>query len=91
VQISIRKWDSPSDEIYGTTIHELAHAAHSVLDRGSYDNLSEMHGLFLGKRCCCYVMGELLKLSRTVETVMTLDRYKTKFSIIIVFIKKSYK
>ncbi|MDT0642187.1 hypothetical protein RM553_05010 [Zunongwangia sp. F363] len=38
-QIHIKAWTRSSDRIYGTTIHELAHAAHSMVDRGSYDNL----------------------------------------------------
>jgi len=38
-QIHIKAWNRSSDRVYGTTIHELAHAAHSVVDRGAYDNL----------------------------------------------------
>ncbi len=38
-QIHIKAWNRASDRVYGTTIHELAHAAHSMVDRGSYDNL----------------------------------------------------
>ncbi|MFT5254581.1 MAG: hypothetical protein ACI87N_003657 [Flavobacteriales bacterium] len=82
-QISIRKWDSPSDEIYGTTIHELAHAAHSVLDRGSYDNLVRDAWIipWQGGAVVNNNRRTLETWARTVETVMTLDRYKTKFSI----------
>jgi hypothetical protein len=51
-----------SDEIYGTTIHELAHTAHSVLDRGSYDNLVE--------RCMVipWQGGAVVNNRRTLET-----------------------
>ncbi|SHF55779.1 hypothetical protein SAMN05444483_101584 [Salegentibacter echinorum] len=38
-QIHIKAWSRSSDRIYGTTVHELAHAAHSIVDRGSYDNI----------------------------------------------------
>lgn len=38
-QIHIKAWTRSSDRIYGTTVHELAHAAHSIVDRGSYDNI----------------------------------------------------
>lgn len=38
-QIVIKKWGDPSDEVYGTTIHELAHAAHWNLDPNSYSNI----------------------------------------------------
>lgn len=34
--LHLREWDRTSDRVYGTTIHELAHAAHWDLDR---DNL----------------------------------------------------
>jgi hypothetical protein len=80
-QISIRKWGSPSDEIYGTTIHELAHAAHSVLDRGSYDNLVRDAWIipWEGGVVVNNNKRTLETWARTVETVMTLDRYETNF------------
>lgn len=37
--IHIKKWESPCQSVYGVTIHELAHAAHSDLDRESYNDL----------------------------------------------------
>jgi hypothetical protein len=37
--ISILQYRNPSQNIYGTTIHELAHSAHQQLYPSSYDNL----------------------------------------------------
>lgn len=39
--IRIAAYGRPSEVVYGTTIHELAHAAHWRFDRGSYDALVE--------------------------------------------------
>ena len=38
-QIMIKAWGDTSDEIYGTTIHELAHAAHKNITPFSYDDV----------------------------------------------------
>ena len=38
--ISLKAWGDASDLVYGTTIHELAHAAHKNIDRGAYVNLT---------------------------------------------------
>ena len=37
--ILLKEWGSPTDIVFGTTIHELAHAAHSNLDYSSYNSL----------------------------------------------------
>ena len=37
--ISLKAWGDPSDLVYGTTIHELAHAAHKNIDPFSYVGL----------------------------------------------------
>jgi hypothetical protein len=37
--ILLKEWGSPTDRVFGTTIHELAHAAHSNLDYSSYNSL----------------------------------------------------
>jgi len=37
--IYLKAWGEPSDEVYGTTIHELAHAAHRNLDINTYSNV----------------------------------------------------
>ena len=38
--ISLKAWGDPSDLVYGTTIHELAHASHKNIDRGAYADLT---------------------------------------------------
>jgi hypothetical protein len=37
--IHLKAWGDPSDIVYGTTIHELAHAAHRNLDLDTYSNV----------------------------------------------------
>ena len=37
--ISLQAWEDSSDEIYGTIVHELAHAAHRELDGSAYNNV----------------------------------------------------
>ena len=37
--ISLQAWGDPSDEVYGTIVHELAHAAHRELDGSAYNNV----------------------------------------------------
>jgi hypothetical protein len=40
-QIKIWNYNRPSEEIYGTTIHELAHAAHWNMDASDYRNTDD--------------------------------------------------
>ncbi|MEC7770592.1 MAG: hypothetical protein VX798_05370 [Bacteroidota bacterium] len=35
--ISLLEWKSKSDKVYGTIVHELAHAAHREVDRNAYN------------------------------------------------------
>ncbi|WP_127140290.1 hypothetical protein [Flagellimonas marinaquae] len=44
--IKIKKYGDPSERVYGTTIHELAHAAHWRVDPISWDNLVEQGYLY---------------------------------------------
>ncbi len=37
--ISLMEWRSESDKVYGTIVHELAHAAHREVDKGSYNKI----------------------------------------------------
>jgi hypothetical protein len=78
-QIHIKAYGKPEDEVYGTTIHELTHALHSVLDRGSYDNI--VRDAFLDNHSSVQNRNRRLLETwpTTVEIMMTLDRYKTKF------------
>nr|WP_315252124.1 hypothetical protein [uncultured Flavobacterium sp.] len=80
-QIHIKAFGRPSDEVYGTTIHELTHALHSVLDRGSYDNI--VRDAFLNNSSSVQNRNRRLLETwpTTVEIMMTLDRYRTKFNI----------
>jgi hypothetical protein len=78
-QIHIKAWGRTSDEVYGTTIHELTHAQHSVLDRNSYDNIAR--DAFIDNHSSVQNRNRRLLETwpTTVEILMTLDRYKTKF------------
>jgi hypothetical protein len=77
-QIHIKAFGRPSDDVYGTTIHELTHAQHSVLDRASYDNI--VRDAFVGSSSVQNRNRRLLETwPTTVEIMMTLDRYRTKF------------
>lgn len=80
-QIHIKAWGRPSDEVYGTTIHELSHALHSVLDRSSYDNI--VRDAFLNNTSAVQNRNRRLLETwpTTVEIMMTLDRYRTKFNV----------
>lgn len=37
--ISIQVWGDSNDNVFGTTIHELAHAAHREVDKSAYNNI----------------------------------------------------
>lgn len=37
--IKIKRWNEPTSDIVGTTIHELAHSVHWAIDRTSYNNI----------------------------------------------------
>ena len=37
--IVLQVWDKESESVYGTTIHELAHSAHSQMSLGAYNSL----------------------------------------------------
>jgi hypothetical protein len=37
--ISLKAWGRPTDRVFGTTIHELAHAAHREVDNSAYNSL----------------------------------------------------
>lgn len=89
-QIHIKQWGSAADIVYGTTIHELTHAAHSVLDRINYDLL--VKDAFFGDFSAAIRNRNRRLLETwptTVEIVMTLDRYKTKFGDTNYFVYKN--
>jgi len=79
-QIHIKAWNRSSDRVYGTTIHELAHAAHSVVDRGSYDNLVRDAYTFPIQSDAVDNNKRLLETwASTVEIMFAVERYKNKF------------
>lgn len=80
-QVHVKKYKKPADEIYGTTIHELAHAAHSIVDRASYDNLVRDSFLSFSSQTRNRNRRLLETWAATVETLLTLDRYKNKYNL----------
>ncbi|OOV28884.1 hypothetical protein BXU11_02795 [Flavobacterium sp. LM5] len=81
-RVVVKQWGSAADKVYGTTIHELTHAAHSVLDRINYDLL--VKDAFFGDFSAAIRNRNRRLLETwptTVEIVMALDRYKTKFGV----------
>ncbi len=91
-QILIKEWDSASDRVYGTTIHELAHAAHQTLDNGSYtDVVGDAYTsvcftfpIWPAEDGCNRPLGPTANNNRrlmetwatTVETLFTIIRYR---------------
>lgn len=80
-QIHIKAWGKPSYQVYGTTIHELAHSAHHQLDNLTYDNLVQNSFLnpIAPTRDKCRRLLETWPT--TVETYMTLVRYTNTLNI----------
>ncbi|WP_299128260.1 hypothetical protein [uncultured Winogradskyella sp.] len=85
-QIHIKAYGRDSDEIYGTTIHELAHAAHWYLDPINYDDI--VQDSFLGFTDLGFTEGvrdnnrRLLETwTTTVETLFTRRRYLQQFNV----------
>lgn len=78
-QIHIKAWGRSSDRVFGTTIHELAHAAHSIVDRGSYDNIVRDAFLAFSSETRNNNRRLLETWPTTVEIALTVDRYKNKF------------
>ena len=79
-QVHIKDYGKPSDQVYGTTIHELSHALHSVKDRASYDNI--VRDSFLSGNSQVRKRNRRLLESWpiAVETLMTLERYRVRFN-----------
>lgn len=79
--IRIRMWTRPSDQIYGTTIHELTHGLHSVLDKASYDFIVHKGVTLPGHTVPINVRNSTKRLLETwpttVEILMTERRYRT--------------
>ena len=84
--ISLQAWGDPSDQVYGTTIHELTHAAHRELDGNAYNDI-----VFDAYTSPCAPSAESCEYpgptgnnnrrlmetwAQTVETVFVLNRYR---------------
>lgn len=82
-QIHIKAWGRSSERVYGTTIHELAHAAHSVVDRTSYDNVVRDAWIipWQGGAVVNNNRRLLETWARTVEVTFTNERYRKKFGL----------
>ncbi|MBA5247529.1 hypothetical protein H1R16_04555 [Marnyiella aurantia] len=80
-QVHIKDYGKPSDQVYGTTIHELSHALHSVKDRSSYNDI--VQDSFLSGNTQVRKRNRRLLESwpTAVEILMTLERYKVRYNI----------
>lgn len=87
--ISLMEWNSRSDFVYGTIVHELAHAAHREVDKNAYnavvwDAWTGPCTSFNG----CENLGPTGKNRRrlletwasAVEVTFVLHRYRTRFN-----------
>ncbi len=81
-QIHIKEWGEESQQVFGTTIHELAHAAHWNMDRNAYNNLI-WDGYISDEVFNNAHPGDVRTLetwATTVEILFALNRYKDMFS-----------
>lgn len=89
--ISLQAWGKKTDEVFGTTIHELAHAAHREVDRSAYNSL-----VWKGYTSPCAPSAEscdhpgptganarrlMETWASTVEHFMVKQRYKNHFKV----------
>jgi hypothetical protein len=81
-QVHVKAWGDRSDKVYGTTIHELTHAQHSVVDRFSYDNI--VRDTYTNTNLAVRNRNKRLLETwpTTVEIMMTLDRYRNRFGML---------
>ncbi|WP_284459618.1 hypothetical protein [Chryseobacterium sp.] len=75
-QIHIKAYGRLSDMVYGTTIHELSHALHSIIDRSAYNDICQDSFLSFNSAVKNRNRRLLESWPTTVETLMTLERYK---------------
>lgn len=88
--ISLQAWGIRADRVYGTTVHELAHAAHRRVDKNAYnDVVADAYTSPCVSAGGCDNLGptgknnrRLLETwARTVEIAITLDRYRNRFGL----------
>lgn len=91
--IHIKAWQEPSDRVYGTTIHELGHAAHSVVDRHNYDNIVRDAWVspWQGGAIKHNNRRLLETWARTVEILFSIKRYKDKFGLDYKYYQRNYQ
>nr|WP_314490423.1 hypothetical protein [uncultured Chryseobacterium sp.] len=80
-QIHIKDYGKSSDQVYGTTIHELSHALHSVKDRFSYDNIVRDSFLAFNSQVRKRNRRLLESWPTAVEILMTLERYRVRYNL----------
>ena len=81
-QIHIKEWGEDSQQVFGTTIHELAHAAHWSMDRNAYNNLV-WDGYISDAVFNNQNRGDVRTLetwATTVEILFALNRYRDMFN-----------
>lgn len=88
--ISLQAWGETSDKVFGTTIHELAHAAHREIDKSAYNSLvwKAYTSPCAPSAESCENPGPTASSARrvietwatAVELVFTIYRYKNKFN-----------
>lgn len=79
--IHIKAYGRNSDEVYATTIHELAHAAHWYLDFNNYDDIVQDSFLGFTEDVRDNNRRLLETWATTIETLFTVRRYRTHFGI----------
>ena len=86
--ISLQAWNRPSAQVYGTIIHELAHAAHRQVDKSAYNDV--VWDAYTGPCTSfngCRSLGPTGNNNRrlletwatTVEIAFTTNRYRGRF------------
>jgi hypothetical protein len=88
--IHIKQWGADSDKVFGTTIHELAHAAHQEFDASAYNSLvwkSWISPCAPSAESCDHPGPRGASARRTLETWATtveilfaLNRYRDMFN-----------
>lgn len=89
-QIHLKAWQEPTDEIYGTMIHELAHAAHRNYDFIGYNSLvARGYTIPCATGAGCgdpsntdhqTARRVMETWAQTAETEFTLERYRNEFN-----------
>lgn len=79
--IHIKAYGEDSDEVYATTIHELAHAAHWLLDTNSYNDIVQDYLFGFTEDVRDNNRRLLETWPRTVETLFTVRRYSNHFGV----------